>query len=158
QIDPLLVRDDQQHEEHVRQLDRQVLLRLVRLLDLVAEPVVHLARQLAHFLDQAGQVRERWPVAFLEPGDPGIHPLLRLAELHQEGPGAGTSTTFPNALPPSRSSWARAASSSGRIPWISGFKAPSNTIRMTRRNSPGDPMVLPKTESCFQNTNLISVA
>ena len=47
QIDPLLVRDHQQHKEHVRQLQSEILRGLLRLLGLVAETVVHLASQLA---------------------------------------------------------------------------------------------------------------
>jgi hypothetical protein len=44
--------------------------------------VVHLARELADLLDEAGEVGERGPVALLESGDPGVDSFLGLLEVH----------------------------------------------------------------------------
>ncbi len=96
QIDTLLVCDDDQYEHDVCQLQREVLLRFVRLLDLVAEAVVHLPGELADFLYEAGEIGERRPVALLEARDPRVDAFLGLLELHQ-----GTNTTFPKTSPAS---------------------------------------------------------
>jgi hypothetical protein len=60
------VGDHEQDEEHVPELHRQILLRLVRALRLVSVPVIHLPRQLTDLLGETRQVGERRPIALLE--------------------------------------------------------------------------------------------
>ena len=64
---PLFVGDDEQNEEDIGQLHREILLGLARLLRLVPKAVIHLARELAHLLDETRQIRERRPITLFEP-------------------------------------------------------------------------------------------
>jgi hypothetical protein len=82
EVDALLVGDGNEDEHDVGQLEGQVLLRLAGLLRLVAVAVVQLAGQLADLLHEAGQVRERRPVALGELADVRVHRPLRLADPH----------------------------------------------------------------------------
>src|SRR5690606_14394369 len=56
EVDALFVGDGDEHEQDVRQLQGEVLLRLAGLLGFVAVAVVQLARQLAHLLHEPGEV------------------------------------------------------------------------------------------------------
>ena len=60
----------------------EIALGLVRLLGLLAEAVVDLARELADLLGEPRQVGERVEVALLVLADPGVHPALRIGERH----------------------------------------------------------------------------
>jgi hypothetical protein len=55
--------------------------------------VVELAGQLAHFLDEAREIRERRPVAILELADPGIDGPLGFFEGHDALPPVGPGGT-----------------------------------------------------------------
>src|SRR5512132_4574609 len=62
EIDPLAVGHAAEHEEDVGHLHGEIALRLVGLLRLAAEAVIHLARQLTHLLGPPGELGERFEV------------------------------------------------------------------------------------------------
>src|SRR6266571_3315427 len=83
EVDPLRVREADHDEQNVGELHRDRALRLFRPLGFPSETVVDLARELADFLDESGEVRERWEVSFLILADPAIDRLLGFAQGHR---------------------------------------------------------------------------
>src|SRR6266511_5387043 len=82
EVDALGVGQADHDEQDVRQLHRDRADVLVRLLALRSEVVIDLARQLANFLGEAGDVGERREVAFLILADPAVDGVLRFAKAH----------------------------------------------------------------------------
>src|SRR2546425_9615310 len=86
QIDPLGIGEADDHEEDVCQLQGEGAPGLLMLLGFLAQAVVDLAGELAHFLRQPGEVGERREVAFLILPDPSIDSLLGFAQGQGESP------------------------------------------------------------------------
>src|SRR6185437_14763437 len=76
EIDLLPVGHADDDEQDVGHLHGQVAFAFARLLGLLAEPVIHLARQLTHFLAEPRDVGERVEIALLILAHPCIHPPL----------------------------------------------------------------------------------
>jgi hypothetical protein len=84
-INPLPIRHTDEHEEDVGHLHVQVALGLACFLGLLPEAVVHLPSQLAHFLGEAGHVRQRVEVSLLELAYPGIDSGLEVGKGRESG-------------------------------------------------------------------------
>src|SRR2546421_1419734 len=82
EVDLLRVGQAHDHEQDISELHRDRAFRLIRLLLLRPEPMIHLARQLSHLLGEPSHVGERREIALFKLADPAIHYLLRVAEAH----------------------------------------------------------------------------